>query len=98
MVIEVHKYGYTIAYEGPGEERFAEYLDKAFFFLRRAGLPCMINRATSIAVAMMVRDGIITVYEVERKIKISRNGRELSGKSMRTQIYRWFPLLDKYNY
>lgn len=97
MVITVEKYGHTIVYEGPGEESFAEYLDKAFNLLRRAGLPCMINRATSIAMAMMVRDGVVTVYEVERKIKITRNGRTLSGKSMRTQIYRWYPLLDKYN-
>ncbi len=87
--------GHRVEYSGPGEKYFAEYMDKACSILRKLGKPVMSNRATTLALALMVEDNIISVYTLEKKVIVKRDDRVLSSKSLRTRIYYWKKLLKR---
>ncbi len=84
----------TIEYQGPGAKYFPEYVERARNIMDKHKKPLMLNRIISLALALMVYDGVISVYAIERKIQIKRNGRLLSGKSLRTQLYRWKKIIS----
>ena len=84
----------TIEYQGPGAKYFPQYVEKARNIMNKHKKPLMLNRIISLALALMVYDGIVSVYAIERKIQIKRNGRLLSGKSLRTQLYRWKKIIS----
>ncbi len=81
--------GHKVEYRGPGAEYFPEYMERARNLLKKLGQPVMSNRVTTLALALMIEDNVISVYTLEKKVVVKRDDRLLSSKSLRTRVYYW---------